>query len=85
MSSSILTSYGHVGHSAEVKMHLTLPGKEFSIGQLGPDFMILDAPVDHPPSEAMLFFSIDGQATERKIRLPEGIKSSSVRVAMAAP
>jgi hypothetical protein len=36
------------GHSADVRMHLTVNGQVLSIGQLGPDFLILRDPTDHP-------------------------------------
>ena len=83
MSSSILASYNYAGHSADVKMHLVLDDKTLSIGQLGPDFLILDAPIDHPPTNAILFFSIDGKESERHVRLPKGISTESPRVVIA--
>jgi hypothetical protein len=85
MSSSILASYQRTGHSADVKMHLVLDGKTISIGQMGPDFLILDSPIDHPPANAVLFFSIDGNESQREIHLPEGISAKSPRVPIAKP
>ena len=64
-------------------MHLVLDGQPFSISQLGPDFLILEVPVDHPPATAVLFFSIDGHERAREVRLPEGISAGSRRVAIA--
>ena len=66
-----------------MKLHLVLDGRTLSIGQLGPDFLILDAPIDHPPATAVLFFSIDGTERERQVRLPEGISAASPRVKIA--
>jgi hypothetical protein len=83
MSSSILASYSQTGHSADVKMHLILDGKPLSISQLGPDFLILETPVNHPPDTAILFFSIDGNERIRDVRLPEGISAGSRRVTIA--
>jgi hypothetical protein len=83
MSSSILTSYGHSGYSAEVKMHLLLDEQIHSIGQLGPDFLVLHKPIDHPPANARLFFSVDGKEREWDIRLPEGISADARRVVIA--
>ena len=83
MSSSILTSFQRSGHSADVKMHLVLDGQTLSVGHLGLDYLILDAPIDHPPSTALLYFSIDGKERERKIRLPNGISMASPRVGIA--
>ena len=64
-------------------MHLVLDGKTLSIGQLGPDFLILDTAIEHPPAKAMLFFSIDGKARQREIDLPDGISMKSRRFAIA--
>jgi hypothetical protein len=64
-------------------MHLVLDGQTLSIAQLGPDFLFLDAPIDHPPATALLFFSIDGNERERQVYLPEGISAGSRRVAIA--
>jgi hypothetical protein len=33
-------------------MRLVLNGASVSIAQLGPDFLLLDAPFDHPPGDA---------------------------------
>jgi hypothetical protein len=83
MSSPILASYSYTGHSADVKMHLVLNGRSLSVSQLGPDFLILEIPLDHPPATAVLFFSIDGNERTREVRLPEGISAGSRRVAIA--
>jgi hypothetical protein len=54
-------------------MHLCVNGHVFSIGQLGPDFLILDDPADHPPSAAEIAFSIDGRERRWTVHLPDGI------------
>jgi hypothetical protein len=64
-------------------MHLLLDGQILSIGQLGPDFLLLRTPIDHPPATARLFFSVDGNAREREVFLPEGISAGSRRVVIA--
>jgi hypothetical protein len=65
-------------------MHLIVETQILSIGQLGPDFLILDEPVDHPPTNARLFFSVDGNERQWTVRLPEGISAGSRRVVIAA-
>jgi hypothetical protein len=65
-------------------MHLLVDGKTLSIGHLGPDFLLLDAPIDHPPTTAHLFFAVDGNDRERPVFLPEGIAASSRRVVISA-
>ena len=64
-------------------MHLLIDGKTLSVGQLGPDFLLLDAPIDHPPTTARLFFAVDGDERERPVFLPEGIAAASRRVAIS--
>jgi len=44
------------GCSADVRMELSVNGHVLSIGQLGPEFLILRNPADHPPSEAEVAF-----------------------------
>jgi hypothetical protein len=60
-------------YSADVQMELTVKGRIFSIGQLGPDFLILDDPADHPPSVAEVMVSIDGRERRWPVSLPDGI------------
>jgi hypothetical protein len=43
-----------------------------SIGQLGPDFLMLDDPADHPPSDGEIIVSIDGRERRWRVHLPEG-------------
>jgi hypothetical protein len=59
--------------SADVRMHLTVNGSKLTIGQLGPDFLILDNPTDHSPSEAEISLSIDGDTSRWFVDLPDGI------------
>lgn len=65
-------------------MHLEIGGETFSVAQLGPDFLILETAVELPPTDAILFFSIDGNERRRAIRLPAGISARSRRVAIAS-
>jgi hypothetical protein len=65
-------------------MHLQLDGQTLSVGQLGPDFLILDAAIDHPPTSGRLFLAVDGNEREWEINLPEGITAGSRRVVIAA-
>jgi hypothetical protein len=62
-------------YSANVQMHLNVNDLIFSIGQLGPDFLILDDPADHPPADGVITFSIDGRVRTWSIYLPDGIIS----------
>ena len=58
-------------------MHLSVNGHVFQIGQLGPDFIILREPVDHPPADGEITFSIDGRERRWFVRLPDGIAADS--------
>ena len=70
-------------YSADVQMHLSVNGRIFSIGQLGPDFIILDDPADHLPAEAEITFSIDGRVRCWRVLLPEGISPGQGRTRIA--
>ena len=73
------------GYSADVQMYLSLNGHTFSIAQLGPDFIILDDPVDHPPGEAEITFAIDGSVRRWHVVLPLGIRLDRQRTPIADP
>jgi hypothetical protein len=63
-------------YSADVRMHLTLGGHVLSIGQLGPDFIILREPTDHPPTDAEIAVSIDARERRWNVHLPDGISAA---------
>jgi hypothetical protein len=67
-------------HSADVRMTLLLNGHTMSIAQMGPDFLMLDDPVDHPPCVADVILSVDGRESRWAVRLPEGIRRDHKRV-----
>ena len=54
-------------------MELHINGHVLSIGQLGPDFVMLDEATDHPPCEAEIAMWIDGHASRWPVRLVDGI------------
>jgi hypothetical protein len=64
-------------------MHLTLNGHVLTIAQLGPDFLILDGPVNHPPAQAEVTVSIDGDETRWPVYLTDGINSEQVKTPIA--
>jgi hypothetical protein len=63
-------------HSAIVKMELCIKGRVLPIAQLGPDFLVLRTPIDHPPDNAEIGKWIDGREERWTVRLPEGIQSN---------
>jgi hypothetical protein len=72
------------GHSAVVKIQLLLNGTVLPVAQLGPDFLLLDAPSDHPPGSARLVLQVDQSERSWEVSLPHGIAASSERVLIAA-
>jgi hypothetical protein len=71
------------GHSAEVKMWLLLDGTSIDIAQMGPDFLLVDSPIDHPPSLASIVLQVDDSETRWNVRLPNGISAQSKHVVLA--
>ncbi len=61
------------GYSAEVRMQLSVNGVVLSIAQLGPDFIILDDPPDHPPAVGEIAVWIDDHERRWNVNLPDGI------------
>jgi len=72
-----------LGYSADVRMQLNVNGFVLPIGQLGPDFIILRNPTDHPPTEAEIVMSIDGEERRWHVHLPEGISPERPRTKTA--
>ena len=66
-------------HSADVQMHLSVNGHTLSIGHLGPDYVVLDAPIDYPPSDAEISLSVDGKESCWRVRLIDGLSASEAR------
>jgi hypothetical protein len=72
------------GHSAIVHMELRVNGQVLPIGQLGPHFLVLENPADHPPVEsAEIVMSIDSKEERWLVCLPDGIRSDRRKTAIA--
>jgi hypothetical protein len=74
----------HGGHSADVRISLLFKGHSIPVAQLGPDFLLLDAPTEHPPGPASIVLRVDQSERRWQVRLPDGISASSKRVAITA-
>ena len=72
------------GHSAQVKMQLLVNGLTVPVVQLGPDFLLVDAPLDLPAGDASVVMQVDQGERHWKVRLPDGSSAASRRVAIAA-
>jgi hypothetical protein len=65
-------------------MRLNVNGQVFSIGQLGPNFLILDDPTDHPVADGEIVVSIDGRERRWRVQLLDGISPSRPRTTYTA-
>jgi hypothetical protein len=68
------------GHSADVRMHLQVNGHTLPVRELGGDFLVLAESIDHPPTEAELFLSIDGDERRRTLWLARGLKNGECEI-----
>jgi len=71
---------GRDRHSTVVRMHLSINGHVFKIGQLGPDFIIVRQGIDLPPSEGEITVSIDGRTRTWPVRLPNGMTAGQPEI-----
>ena len=72
------------GHSADVRAHLSVNGRNIDVAQLGPGYLILRDPIETPPVAAILTFQIDGNKEVRHLWLTAGIKSDQPRTPISA-
>jgi hypothetical protein len=70
-------------HSAEMHMELRLNGHVLAIAQLGPDFLVLREPIDHPQADAEITLSIDGHESRWAVRLLDGLSTAQRRTRIA--
>jgi len=80
-----IQSSSQSGHSADVSINLILNGDSIPVAQLGPDFLLLDAPIDHPPGQASIILRVDQSEECWTVRLPDGISAGTKRVNIVAP
>jgi len=57
-----------------------LNGHSISVAQLGPGFLLLDAPSNHPPADASIVLRVDQSERRWTVRLPNGISAENKRV-----
>jgi hypothetical protein len=77
-----LSSQG--GHSAQVKMRLLINGVSVPVVQMGPDFLLVDQPLSHPPGPARLSLAVDKNERLWHVHLPHGMSATSKRVAITS-
>jgi hypothetical protein len=71
------------GHSARVNMQLLLERVCLALSQMGPDFLLVDAPVDHEVATATIVMQVDESSRRWNVHLPDGIPAGSKRVRIA--
>ena len=71
------------GHSSRVNMRLLFNGHSLPVAQIGPDFILVDQPVNHPPTAASVIFQVDDNARRWEVQLPAGVSSTTRKVAIA--
>ena len=65
-------------------MQLLVNGSELPIAQMGPDFLLLDKTIDHPPVMASIVFTVEGHERRQwQVWLPEGLAAGRERVVIA--
>lgn len=69
-------------YSARVCMELHVNGSVLAISHLGPDYLILTDPIDHPPAQAEIAMSVDGQESRWAVQLPAGLSAASRRTSV---
>ncbi|HAB14912.1 MAG TPA: hypothetical protein DCE44_00530 [Verrucomicrobiales bacterium] len=83
-SADMKTSSSYGGHSALVRMRLLLNGRIFRIAQMGPDFLFVESPGDHPPARATIEMQVDDSRRTWEVNLPQGMKVEDHRVALGS-
>jgi hypothetical protein len=69
-------------YSARVHMILCVSGSTLAITHLGPDYLILAEPIDHPPARAEITMSVDGHESRWAVQLPNGLSAAKRRTSI---
>ncbi len=64
-------------------MHLLVNGLSLPVTQMGPDFVLVESPVNHPPAAASVVLQVDQTERRWNVRLPGGISANKKRVEIA--
>ncbi len=76
-------SLSNHGHSAGVCMQLHVSGSVLPIAQFGPNFLVLETPIYHPPTEAEIAMSIDGHESRWPVQLVDGTKAGQRKTSIS--
>ena len=61
-------------------MQLIINGESISITHMGPDFLLVESPTEHPPGEVTIVLQVDQSERRWNVHLPEGVSATSKRV-----
>lgn len=64
-------------------MRLLVNGLSLPVAQMGPDFLLVDAPVNHPPAAASVVLQVDQSERRWNVHLPNGMSADTPRVEIA--
>lgn len=64
-------------------MRLEVNGCDLRIKQMGPDFLLVEDPINHPAGLARIMLSVDESVERWSVLLPEGLSVGIERVCIA--
>jgi hypothetical protein len=64
-------------------MRLLVNGLSLPVTQMGPDFVLVESPVNHPPAAASMVLQVDQTERRWNVRLPSGISANEKKVKIA--
>ena len=65
-------------------MRLIIGAVSIRVTQMGADFVLVESPIDHPPTAASMALKVDQSERRWKVGLPNGMSANAKRVAIAA-
>ena len=76
----MIAEQNHGAYSAQVEMQLIVNGEFVSITHMGPDFLIVEPPGEHPPGQATIVLQVGRSERRWIVRLPDGFHPGQKRV-----
>ena len=65
-------------------MQLLVNGFTLPVSQMGPDFVLVNTPVNHAPAAATVVMQVDESERRWNVQLPNGISAECKRVQITA-
>ena len=84
MASKIPEHASFGGYSSEVEIELVINGKSFDIAQVGPEWCVVNNPVDLLPCSGEMIVQIDGRPHRRIVHLNDGMSRDSNELQFSA-